>query len=386
MEKIRERLLQKAAQQKLPIMAAFELLPVCNLSCKMCYVRKSMKYVSEHGGLMSADRWLELAGEAKEEGLLFPLLTGGEPFLHPEFREILSGMQTMGMQVSINTNGTLIDEETAQWLGKNIPTRVNLTLYGASEDTYQKLCQNGDAFRKVRNAVQYLKERNIPLKFNASITPENVGDMEAMITYAKSVGSPIQVATYMFPPFRRDEKMIGKNARLSPEEAGRAKVLADYYQSEPEWFLGQAERFRRFVTPTEHVWEETEALKMQCRAGVCSFWIDWQGNMINCGMYGSVKVPLKGRNIKDTWQEVVEKTEKIRYAPICAGCPNKPLCHPCIAMVHNECGVENGKPEYLCKMNQTAAYYYEKYRKVLEEKGHVWNEEENIPGYACDLE
>ena len=386
MEKIRDRLLNKAAKQRMPIMAALELLPVCNLSCKMCYVRKSMDYVSKYGGLMDAKQWLEFAKEAKEEGLLFPLLTGGEPFLHPQFREILEGMQKLGMQVSINTNGTMIDEETADWLGKNMPTRINLTLYGASEETYQKLCGDGSAFRRVQNAVKYLKERNIPLKFNASITTENVDDLEEMITYAKSVGSPIQIATYMFPPFRRDEKMIGKNARLTPEEAGLARVKADFYQNEPEWFLGQAERFQHFETPAESAKEETESLKMQCRAGLCSFWIDWQGNLINCGMYGSVKIPLKEKKFKDAWKELVEQTAEIRYKPVCAGCPNKPLCHPCIAMVHNECGDGSGKPEYMCKMNQAASYYYGVYRKKLEQTGQTWSVKENIQDRRCDLE
>ena len=345
-----------------------------------------MDYVLKHGGLMDAKQWLGIAKEAKECGLVFPLLTGGEPFLHPEFREIHEGMLKLGMQVSINTNGTMIDEETADWLAKNRPTRINLTLYGASEKTYQNLCGDGTAYRKVQNAVRYLKERNIPLKFNASITADNVEDLQEMIAYAKGVGSPIQVATYMFPPLRRDEKMVGKNARLTPEEAGLARVKADFYQNEPEWFLGQAERFRHFTTPSDKVKEDTEALKMQCRAGLCSFWIDWQGNMVNCGMYGSVKKTMQGKRFKDTWEELVEETAKIRYAPVCASCPNKFLCHPCIGMVHNECGNERGKPEYLCKMNQAAAHYYEVYRKKLEETGAVWEIKGDIRDHTCDLE
>lgn len=386
MEKIRDRLLEKAAQQKMPIMAALELLPVCNLSCKMCYVRKSMNYVSQNGGLMDAKQWLDFAQEAKECGLLFPLLTGGEPFLHPEFREIFSGMQKLGMQVSINSNGTMIDRETAKWLGKNVPTRMNITLYGASEETYQRLCGDGEAYGKVRNAVQWLKEKHIPVKFNASITPDNVQDLQQMVNYAKSVGSPIQIATYMFPPYRRDEKMIGRNARLSPEEAGHARAMADFFQNEPEWFLGQAARFQKFSTPAEVSNVETEPLRMQCRAGVCSLWIDWQGNMINCGMYGSVKIPLKGRTIKDAWEEMVQKTADIRYAPVCARCPNRPLCHPCIAMVHNECGDSNGKPEYMCRMNQAAAYYYQKYAKRLSDIGYTRTMQESIQNHRCELD
>ena len=368
METIRDRLWKKAGVLKIPLTGAFELLPVCNLACKMCYVRKSMAEVQAMGGLMDGKQWLEYAAEACKLGMLFPLITGGEPLLHPDFREIMVGMQNMGMQVSLNSNGTLIDRQTAAWLGKNPPTRINITLYGASEDTYEKLCGNGSAYGKLRDAVQWLKEYKVPVKFNASITPQNVQDLEEIIAYAKQVESPIQVATYMFPPVRRDRTKVGINDRLSPEEAGLARVKADFFLNEPEWFLGQASRFRHFVPLEEAALRPVsgEGMRMICRAGYSSFWIDWQGNLINCGMYASVQLPLKGRNLEDTWLELTEKTAQVRYAPACAGCPNRPLCHPCIAMVSNECGDVNGKPEYLCRMNQAAARYYQEYAERLE--------------------
>lgn len=373
MANIRDRLWEKAGKEGFPLTAAFELLPVCNLSCKMCYVRKSMKEVQQAGGLKDGKWWLEKAKEASSYGLLFPLLTGGEPFLHPDFRQILTGMQDMGMQVSINSNATLIDRETAKWLGNHVPNRINITLYGASEKTYENLCGDGNAYKKVCDAVQWLKEYQVPVKFNTSITPQNVQDLEEMIRFAKKVESPIQVAYYMFPPVRRNQDMIGQNDRLTPEEAGLARVKADFLQGEPEWFVGMAKRFSYFV-PLEKCNlqpDENVKMKMSCRAGHCSFWLDWQGNMRNCGMYSSVTLSTENRDFGEVWKELREQTHKVRYAPVCAVCPNQPLCHSCIAMVANECGDINGKPEYLCRMNQAAAKYYQEYLKKIPEEFKV---------------
>ena len=367
MNTIRDRLFEKAVRKKSPIMAAFELLPVCNLSCKMCYVRKSMAEVQAAGGLLNGKQWLAIAAGARERGLLFPLLTGGEPFLHPDFREIMAGMLDMGLQVSINSNGTMIDRETAAWLGKHPPVRINITLYGASPETYQNLCGSASAFSRVQNAVELLKEYHVPVKFNASITPQNMGDLEAILAYAKEVGSPVQVATYMFPPIRRDASLIGQNERLSPEEAGLARVRVDFLQNEPDWFLRQAERFRHFVDPetAQPIPVEPPEMRIHCRAGACSFWVDWQGNLSNCGMYGSAQTSLQGRPFGEAWRELVEKTEQVRYTPACTTCPNRRLCHPCIAMVYNECGDPNGRPTYLCEMHKAAARYYQDYAKCL---------------------
>lgn len=368
---ITDRLWNKAGRARIPLTGAFELLPVCNLQCKMCYVRKSMAEVNALGGLLSAAQWLDYARQARDGGLLFPLLTGGEPFLRQDFGEILSGMQEMGLQVSINSNGTLINEATAKWLSAHKPTRINITLYGASEESYQSLCGDGDAFNRVHRAVEYLKRYDVPVKFNTSITPQNVDDLEDIIAYAKSVGSPIQVATYMFPPVRRDVGMVGRNDRLSPEAAALARVKADWLQNEPAWFCGQAANFSRFVPPDDAMLAQQAAgagHEMACRAGRCSFWLDWQGNIGNCGMYASVRVPMEGRSFAEAWKQVVEETAQVRYSPACTNCPNFRICHACIAMVHNESGDTNGRPEYLCRMNAAAARYYQEFARRLPEE------------------
>lgn len=370
-EKISDRLWKKAGLNRIPLTGAFELLPMCNLNCKMCYVRKSAAEVEKNGGLLPTAQWLEFAKQARDAGMLYPLVTGGEPFLRGDVCEIISGMQQLGLQVSINSNGTLIDETTAKWLGKHPPTRINITLYGASERSYENLCGNGDAFNAVHRAVEFLKKNNVRVKFNYSVTPENFDDMEAVIKYAKSVDSPIQIATYMFPPVRRDATMAGKNHRLSPEMAGLARVRADWFQSEPDWFRGQAARFSKFVPITNDIISAARdgvGSEMNCRAGRCSFWLDWQGNMANCGMYSSAKISAVGKNFVEVWNEIAELTDKVRYCPVCSNCPNKHICHSCIAMVYCESGNKDGYPEYICKMNQAAAKYYREYAELLPDK------------------
>lgn len=360
MKTIQERIYEKASHARIPIMCSFELLPLCNLSCKMCYVRKDGSYVRSHGGLKDGSWWLDLAREGVKHGLLYPLLTGGEPLLHPDFRNILAGMLDMGLQVSINTNGTMIDRDMAEFLNEHRPTRINLTLYGASRETYRMLCGSADAYDRVREAVSLLKEYGIPLKFNCSITPDNVADMPAMIAYAKEQECPIQVATYMFPPLRRDESLVGQNDRLSPEDSALARVTAEHLQAEPGWFVAQAARYQHFVPLDQEPWKMGSGAEegMRCRAGLCSLWVDWQGNFVNCGMYPSATTSLQGSTFAESWKRIVDETAAIRYDAACFSCPNRPLCHPCIAMIYNECGAHTGRPEYMCRMNQALSVYY----------------------------
>ncbi|MGM9601752.1 MAG: radical SAM protein [Faecousia sp.] len=388
MDNIRQRLWQKAAARRVPLIGAFELLPTCNLQCKMCYVRKTAEEVRQVGGLIPAGQWLDWARQAADAGLLYPLLTGGEPFLREDLPQILTGMQQMGLQVSINTNATLVDESMARWLSRHCPTRLNITLYGACDETYKALCGDGGAFDNVRRAVGYLKRYNVPVKFNASITPYNIQDLDEIMAYAKSVGSPIQVATYMFPPLRRSGT-VGQNDRLTPEQAAQARVRADYLQNNPAFFRAQARAFSHFVPPTEEMLAAQAAgnpHEMTCRAGRSSFWLDWQGRLGCCGIHSVQWFSLKDAALSEAWRQVVEMTNTLRYSPVCTNCPNFRLCHCCAAMVYTECGEYGGYPQYLCRMNAAAARLYQDYARLLPlETGEAQEAVPNLPMPDCEL-
>ena len=143
---ISRRLWAKAGAERIPLTGAFELLPICNFACKMCYVRKSRAEVEKAGGLMNGKRWLEIAEDAAKCGLLFPLLTGGEPFLYEDFQEVFAGMQDLGMQVSINSNASRIDQNMARWLGRHTPTRINITLTGRVKRLIRSSAETANPF------------------------------------------------------------------------------------------------------------------------------------------------------------------------------------------------------------------------------------------------
>ena len=76
-----DRILYQAGTNRVPVSGTFELSPLCNFSCKMCYIRRTPEEVFALGGLQSAQQWLKWARQAREAGMLWLLLTGGEPFL-----------------------------------------------------------------------------------------------------------------------------------------------------------------------------------------------------------------------------------------------------------------------------------------------------------------
>ena len=133
-------LFYKSRKSGAPMSGTFELTSRCNLDCRMCYIHKRANDQTAIQGELSASDWINYAKEAQKSGMLLLLLTGGEPLLRPDFREIYIACINLGILISINTNGTMIDESMVEFFKKNPPLRVNLTLYGASPETYQRLC------------------------------------------------------------------------------------------------------------------------------------------------------------------------------------------------------------------------------------------------------
>lgn len=352
-----EYLHRKAARTGTPLSTAFELTPVCNMACRMCYVRMDRATQESIAPLAPASQWLDLADQAREHGLLYVLLTGGEPLTHPEFREILAGLHRMGFIVSVNTNGTLIDERAVEWLKLTPPSRFNITLYGASDETYARLCGKPDGFTRVTKAIRLLREAGMAVKINVSLTPYNAGDLEGIFRYCRENGLLIQASSYMFPPLRRDGNSLGQNDhRFTPEDAA-------YYSAKIESLLNGEESFLKRVEEKDFAALAAEADEscgpdcggegdcVRCRAGRCTAWVTWNGGLTMCGMIPEPDAPNAFKlGYMDAWKLVREKTAAIRLPAACRDCALKDTCRACAAMVYTESGDFGTVPDYRCRM------------------------------------
>lgn len=358
-------LFHRASQRKIPLSGTFEVSPMCNFDCKMCYVRLSKEQVESHSRkMLTLDQWKRLADEAEKKGLLYLLITGGEPFLWPDFWELYEYVSRKGFVVSINSNGSMIDESAVERLKKCPPSRINITLYGATNETYERLCQTQNGFTKVDKAIRALKAAGIQVKLNCSLTPYNVCDLEKMIRYAEEQQIIIETNTYMFPPLRKDPGSIGVNHRFTPEEAAQWQLKRYRLQYGEEKYKNFAEGIcKGLINPMgldESCYDPVDG-KVRCRAGSAAFWITWDGYMTPCGMIPDPKSDVVENGFEKSWEKVIADTEKICLSGVCSECKNKGICHSCAAMAMAETGEFGKIPIYLCRMMEAM-------KKIVEKK------------------
>ena len=327
----------KGAREGIPVSGTFELTQRCNFNCEMCYVHDCKQKTDP----LSADDWLNLAQQAKDAGTVFLLLTGGEPLFREDFEKIYTALAKMGFLISINTNGSLI-ERYAKLFDELPPTRINVSLYGADNDAYGRLCRN-DAFDKVMSSVKQMKELGISMRFNTIFTPENISEYKKIADISKEMSIPLKPTTYTYPSVR-----IGsgnKDSRFTPEEAAEYISLIDEYRLDKDFYLGRAKKMLLLPkVPTEN--------KVRCRAGKSSYWITADGIMRPCGMMPEPDARPFEDGFEKAWQDIKAATEEIRTPEECLTCKYSGICNVCAAMCKAETGDFGKTPTYICRMTK----------------------------------
>lgn len=310
---IEQQMFAMATEKKVPLYGVLELLPLCNLNCDMCYVRMSREEMEEVGRLRTMEEWTKTAEDMMKAGTLFVLLTGGEPLLYPHFRELYQKLRELGMIITINTNGTLIDEAWADFFAENKPRRINITLYGASNETYERLCHYPGGFDKAVNGIRLLRERNIDVKVNGSLAKANVDDRMKIIELGESLDAPVRIDTYMYPSVRERNHAYNNQARLDPEMAAKARVEVLQREMGEEVFA----QYRKIQLDEAENTPEGEAVpgQMACRAGKSSFVVNWQGEMRSCVVLDKPSIPLRDVEFEEAWKFTKKKQRVLEFRP-----------------------------------------------------------------------
>lgn len=347
---IKKYIYQKAAANHIPISGTFELTPRCNLSCEMCYIRMTAEEQGRIGRELTTEEWLTIARDAVDAGMVYLLLTGGEPMLRKDFTKLYEGIAELGVMLSLNTNGTLLNDEILHCLKQHPPERVNVTLYGAAPETYAAVCGNAGGYNAALRGIRMLHENAIPVCVNVTLTRHNAADMERIIACVKEIGVPVRMTSYLFPTVRCMRE-CDKGIYLTPEEYGKLAATFDHLTMTDEQMARRLDVLQRIQKKTE---QEKQIIQEEGRAGACmagrgAFWITWDGKMLPCGMLPELSQDVRSDGFGRIWQETGACIADKTLPQQCAACVKKIVCPVCLAVT--QCGREI--PTDLCRFTDS---------------------------------
>jgi MoaA/NifB/PqqE/SkfB family radical SAM enzyme len=143
----------------------------CNLFCKGCYARANNSCgESVKKEQLSSERWLEIFKEAKQLGVSFILLAGGEPLMRRGVIEKAAEIRDIIFPTF--TNGTMLNKEYMDLFDKNRNLVPILSIEGDKSQTDGR--RGAGTYDVLMKVMDTLKEKGILYGASVTVTTENV--------------------------------------------------------------------------------------------------------------------------------------------------------------------------------------------------------------------
>jgi radical SAM protein with 4Fe4S-binding SPASM domain len=293
-----------------------------------------------HGYEMNTSRLLSIIDEITAAGCLYFLITGGEPFLRKDFAEIYRHTRTNGLLVTVFTNGTLITDNILELFEALPPYVVEVSLYGASAATYEKITGIKGSYKKCLRGIQQLLAHRVNVKLKTILMTLNQHEFFDIEDMAKEFGVKFRFDAAIFPCLNGDDTPL--NLRVSPENAVEKEF------SDNERLRNWKDFSKRYqgLPPSDTLYN--------CGAGLTSFYIDPYGNLQPCLMTTDFRYNLSKGSFSSGWYDIIPtiREKKAGATYTCNQCEKRMLCSFCPAFFRLENGSENIYSDYLCKMGQ----------------------------------
>lgn len=341
-----ERWRQSVASPRVPVSGSLELSFRCNLRCAHCYVLHREREVPSQRELSRAEV-SDILNQAVDEGCQRLVLTGGEPLLRSDFLGICSDAKKKGLLVTLFTNGTLITPSIADYLAAWRPFVVEITLYGRTQATYERITGVPGSHRRCLRGIELLLERGVPLKLKTMLLTLNRHELSQMRAYANRLGVDFRFDGMVNPTLAGSRSPLG--FRVLPEDIVLSE-LADV-NLRMRW----AADYKRFYGVSRD-----SVFLYECGAGLSSFHVDPYGRLSLCPVARTPDYDLRSGSFAESWRAFLPE---LRLQPAndpyeCRQCDMRLLCAQCPALAR----LENGKPEqrieFLCRLAHLRAATY----------------------------
>lgn len=291
--------------------ATIEILNLCNFNCIHCYNQDLTRFV------MNKSLFIHLVDQLIDLGCENVTLTGGEPLLHPDFYDLYKYCWDKGLNISLYTNGYLLNNYV-DFLKSYPPKKIDISLYGITNETYKKICGLEKGFDIVSSNVKNLRRLNLPVFLKTVVMQQNYTDLPEMINFCKNE------EIY----FRFDLNILkSKNGK---EEQSYNILTNKQYRTIMNYIKKIKLSNWISYTTRENIYSDNGYL-YSCGAGRYSLFVNCHGDVSLCNFAIFSEKNILKHSLKDIWEGFNEylsiknnansKCYKCKYKKFCSNCP-----------------------------------------------------------------
>ena len=345
-----EKIHSASSQKRIPLDASLDFTYRCNNKCVHCYCNLPANDRKAARDELTTEEIKRLLDDLASMGTLWLLITGGEPLLRPDFEEVYLHAKKKGFLITCFTNGTLVDDKTVELLSKHPPFAVEISLYGATRETHEKVTQVPGSYDKCMEGIRKIIKAGIKLKLKTMALTINQHEIEAMDKMAQELGCEFRFDPMLNKRLDNHNFSDPVKYRISPEDVVRLDKA--YPKRMDEWkqfcdkFVGDPVKDDRLY---------------KCGAGLGMVHINPYGIAKGCMMMTKEGFSVKEHDFQWLWNAGIflDITRKKDFPLPCDDCNLANLCGQCPAWSIVESGDIKKEVTYLCKIAKIRAREFE---------------------------
>lgn len=328
-----------ARKARVPLSGVLELTPRCTLDCKMCYVHLTEEQMGERREL-TTEQWIKIIDDAVKMGMLSAQLTGGECLLHPGFCDIFLALKNRAVLTSVNTNATMLNDRFIDFFKKNPPNKIFISLYGCTEDGYERVTGHR-VCERVKRSILRAKDAGLNLRMNISVSKYLYEETEQIIQFARENHLRYNLDMNMQPANEDTGRELEDFALTPSEIVEKYKQIMRMSGKEPIARVGEVE-----IPPLDTSGKTVKGMK--CAAGTAKFMVHWDGTFSPCFWQEQGGLNIVDVGFENAWKMIVETANEYIRPIECETCKYRKICSDC-AYVREDPQNKGHRNANLCK-------------------------------------
>lgn len=311
----------------------------CNERCIHCYIpngtKKQCKRISLSMFRLLVDDFVELGGK-------YIVLSGGEPFMHPDIMEMLHYCGKKNLEISIFRNLTLLTDSQIEMMKSSHVSLVQVSVYSMNPKVHDTITKKKGSLVKTLSAIEKLKEEGLSVQVACPVMLQNKDEVAGIIRYVKKKGIGLRTNSIILPTTDGDDSFI-KTYSLTLEQ--KKNMLNDMI--EVDSVFTKEVLLEKNDNSVELCCNPKGFLNSNlCEAGVNSCSVSVDGYVCPCPKWQSYHLGnIYQQRLSEIWYNnpmlsLVRRINKQKNFPECLNCGAIDYCKRCLKL--NEQTSESG--------------------------------------------
>lgn len=353
-------------ENRSPLSLSAEVTARCNNDCRHCYINRPAGDCAAKEAELSLAEWERIAEMAKNAGVLWCLISGGEPMLRSDFFDLYLMFKKKGFLITLFTNATLMTPEAVDFFKRYPPYKVEVSVYGVTEETYVAVTGKPGLCQRMKDGIARLRAAGIYTVLKTPLICSNYAEAEAIRDYCNANTDE---------PFRFDTTM---HRRIDFDDKRNALIAQEQLSDEQMLLLEGLVEERREASRQACVDQKREIAVGQngvqplfrCRAGKDSLTVDPYGRARLCSMLAAPEYlyDLKTGDLDGYLafrDRILQLPNQNPEFSKCVACRWLPLCNWCPGRAVLACGKADAFLPDVCRVAE------KRYQVLMEDENGV---------------